>query len=132
MNSMNNVADAEKGTRANIWSDPRFQARLRRRYASERRFKALGIGAITAALLCLVVLLTSITSNGYSAFRQTYMAIDVTLDASLIDPKGTGDPSIIRRGDFGSIVKRAMRAEFPHVKKRRAKRRLTKLASSGA
>ena len=48
-------------------------ARTRRRNASERRFRLLGLSAVGVGLLALVVLLTSVLGNGLSAFRQTWI-----------------------------------------------------------
>ncbi|NKC12603.1 MAG: phosphate ABC transporter permease PstA [Gammaproteobacteria bacterium] len=117
---------------SNLWDDPRFQRRLSKRYAAEKRFRLCGIAAIALALICLLVLLTAIVGNGTGALRQTYMAIDVYFDPARIDPKRTGDPEIIRQGDFGGVVKAAMRKAFPQVEGRRSKRRLYKLVSPGA
>ena len=45
--------------------------RTRHRHASERRFRILGLIAVTFGILALVGLLTSILANGLSSFRQT-------------------------------------------------------------
>ncbi|MFN0262386.1 phosphate ABC transporter permease PstA [Tepidamorphus sp. 3E244] len=66
---------------------------LKRRYAAERRFKMMGIGAVSIAVLALVFLLISILSNGLSAFSQTFLQFDVTLDSGTLDKKGNANPS---------------------------------------
>lgn len=131
---MSNDTPLSAGTQrpTNVWEDERFQRRLKQRYAAEKRFRLAGIGAITLAMLFLATLLGSIVSKGYTAFEQTFMAIDVHLDAEVIDPRGTLDPAVIRKGDFGALVKASMRAAFPEVRSRRDKRKLYGIVSSGA
>ena len=101
-------------------------AHLRKRYRAEARFKMYGIAAIFAALAMLAVLLGSIVSTGVSAFTQTEIALDVTLDSSQIDP------AAIARGNYRKIVRDAIRAQFPDVSGRRDLRNLYKIVSSGA
>ncbi len=59
-----------------------FDKRLKRRYNAERRFKRLGLLAIFIALGFLVFLLSTIIGNGYSAFRQTVIQLDISFDKS--------------------------------------------------
>jgi phosphate transport system permease protein len=108
------------------------KAGLRRRYAAERRFKAYGIAAIGVALLMLGILFGTIIANGWSAFRQTHVQIDVLVDAAEIDPDGNRDPKILSRGDYEKLIKLSLREMFPDVKKRKEKRELYDLVSSGA
>jgi len=68
-------------------------SRTQKRNASEARFRAYGLAAVVVAMLALVVLLTSVLSNGLGAFRQTFVVFDITLDAKPIDPKGNRDPA---------------------------------------
>ena len=66
--------------------------RTRRRNAAEARFKAYGMVAIGVGLLALVVLLTSIISNGRGAFYQTYITLQIELPSAVLDKTGTGLP----------------------------------------
>ncbi|WP_413876312.1 phosphate ABC transporter permease PstA [Albidovulum sp.] len=68
-------------------------ARVRRRNAAEARFRAFGLIAIVTALLALVWLLAAILSAGLPAFRQTFVTFPVTLDAAVLDTKGSRDPA---------------------------------------
>ncbi len=104
-------------------------AGLAKRYAAEKRFRAYGLGAIIFALLCLAGLFVSIIGNGYTAFQQTRIAINITFDPAMIDPQGTGDPEVIATGDFAGLIKVAMRNSFPDVTGRRDKRKLYGLVS---
>jgi len=108
------------------------QARLARRYAAEKRFKLVGLGAIVLGLIFLTLLFVSIVSKGYPAFQQTYVQLDIHFDAERLDPGGTRDPKVLAKGDFGGIVKASLRAMFPDVSGRREKRELYGLISSGA
>lgn len=59
-----------------------FQARLAKRYASERRFKALGLGAILFSVIVLALLLVSMTFNGAGGFMRAELAIPVDFKAA--------------------------------------------------
>ncbi|OOY03598.1 phosphate ABC transporter permease PstA [Thioclava sp. F28-4] len=72
-------------------------ARTKRRNASEKRFKALGIGAIGIGLAFLVILLVTIVSNGATAFQQTFVEVPVYLDAAKLDKKGNRDPEDLKK-----------------------------------
>jgi len=113
-------------------SADRVRQSLKRRHGSEKRFKFYGLLAISIGLIFLVLLFASIIGNGYTALSQTMMQIEVELDADKIDPKGTGDEKALRAGDYGGIVKAALRKEFPDVKKRKEKKKLYGIVSSGA
>lgn len=55
---------------------------LAKRYKKEKRFKMLGLSAIVFSLLFLVFLFSSIFLNGYKAFFQTAIQIDIFFDRS--------------------------------------------------
>lgn len=86
-------------------------ARTRRRNASERRFRLLGLAAVGLGLLALVVLLTSVLGNGLSAFRQTWITVPVTLDAALLDKEGNRNPEEMRQVTtlgYGKLLEAAL------------------------
>jgi phosphate transport system permease protein len=77
-------------------------ARTKKRNAAERRFRMYGIIAIGIAVLALVSLLTSVVANGSSAFRQTFITMDIYLDPAVLDKKGTGSiEDITKVSTFG-------------------------------
>jgi phosphate transport system permease protein len=108
------------------------RAGMKRRYAEERRFRFYGRLAIGAGLLFLTLLFTSIIANGYSAFVQSFIQLEVYFDPELLDPQGTRDPRQLATADYGGLVKQSLRNDFPDVSGRRDKRALYALVSSGA
>ena len=105
---------------------PEFNKRLKRRYRAEQSFKLMGIGAIFIALAFLVFLLSTILMSGYSAFKQTYIKLDVTLDKEYFPDED------LAKGDFQGIVKASLYSMFTEVSGRRDKRMLNNLVSKGA
>ena len=105
--------------------------RLKARYAAERRFRLIGLGAILFSLLALAVLLITIASNGFTAFRQTYLRLNVEFSAEQIAPVGTTDPQQIMQGNYGGIIIAALEKRFPEVQSRSELRRLQALISPG-
>ncbi|MEM8849356.1 MAG: phosphate ABC transporter permease PstA [Pseudomonadota bacterium] len=67
--------------------------RTSKRNAAEKRFRVYGLVAVCTGILMLVLLLTSILSNGLSSFRQTTIDVVVELSAERLDPAGTRDPA---------------------------------------
>ena len=108
------------------------QARLKRRYAAERRFRLYGIFAVLIAAGMLGLLLATIVGKGYGAFYRTDIRLEVTLDPSVIDPAGTKDPDAIMQADYTKLLRESLRQLFPGVTGRTDKRDLNALVSSGA
>ncbi len=104
----------------------KMQAGLQRRYRAERLFKRLGIGAIAVTILFLLLLFSSICINGYTAFQQTWMEIDVTFS------EGAFDHENLRSANYPSLVKASLCQMFPGAKSRGEKRLLYSLVSSQA
>ncbi|MFZ5557413.1 MAG: phosphate ABC transporter permease PstA [Pseudomonadota bacterium] len=107
-------------------------AGMGRRRAAEKRFRFYGQAAIGLGLLFLVLLFTSIIANGYTAFWQTYVKLDLRLDPAVIDPDGKRDPAQIRGADFSALIKENLREMFPGVTDRRERFALYGLVSNGA
>ncbi len=66
--------------------------RTKRRQAQERRFRMMGLAAVTFGIIALFGLLGSILSNGVSSFRQTYITLDIYLDPAKLDKAGNRNP----------------------------------------
>ena len=105
---------------------------LKARYRAERRFQFYGKLAIGLGLLFLSMLFFSILSKGLPAFQQTYMELEVTFDRQYVDPQGDGSLESLAAGDYGGLVKQTLRKRFPEVNKRREKRALYSIVSTGA
>ncbi|MCG7933801.1 MAG: DUF3333 domain-containing protein, partial [Candidatus Thiodiazotropha taylori] len=110
----------------------RVQQGLDRRYRKERHFRWLGLGAIILGLLFVSFLFITIISNGYTAFQQTYVKLDVFYDPEMITPIGETDPEVLSRANYGGLIKASMRQMFPEVTNRREKKVLYGLISTGA
>ncbi len=121
-------------------SDPRstssvmqtVEAGLRRRRRAEARFRLYGLISVLAGVSFLAFLFTSIVSNGYSAFSQTHINLDVALDEELIDPRGEREEKAIARADYNAVVRNALMEYFPDVSGRTQRRALSRLVSSEA
>ncbi|MGI9303964.1 MAG: phosphate ABC transporter permease PstA [Gammaproteobacteria bacterium] len=107
-------------------------AGLKRRHAKERRFKFVGMLSVLMSMIFLAVMLITIASNGYSAFWQTFVKIDVNYDTEVIDPTGERDAQTLSRANYKKLVKNALKEAFPDVEGRRNVRRLNRLISSDA
>lgn len=99
---------------------------LAKRYKKERRFKMLGLVSILFSLLFLIFLFSSIFLNGYKAFYQTSITLDVFFDPAVLDVK---DPA---SANYSALIKQSLRTSFPEVKKRKEKKKLYGLVSSGS
>jgi phosphate transport system permease protein len=108
------------------------RASLPRRYRAEARFKAYGIIALVLALSFLGLLLTSIISNGYTAFQQSYMQLEFNLDPEVVDPDGDGSEASLRAGNYLAVVRNSLYDLFPEVTSRNDRRALSSLVSTGA
>jgi len=105
---------------------------LAKRYRAEKRFKAYGIASIGFGLICLVFLFTDIIGKGYTAFVQSYIQLEVNLDADTLDISDPSDPNQIAGANYMGVVKKALRERFPEVSGRRDKRKLYRLVSNGS
>ncbi|WP_078120761.1 phosphate ABC transporter permease PstA [Thiosocius teredinicola] len=110
----------------------KVNASLKKRYAREKRFKVLGLGAVLLGLFFVSVLFIDIVGKGYTAFVQTHLELEVYFDPEVIDPEGTRDPQVIARADYRKIARQPLKELFPDVSGRRDKRALNSILSSGA
>ncbi len=107
-------------------------ASLKRRYAKERRFRRIGLGAVILGLLFVAALFLDIASKGYSAFVQSHVELEVFFDPAVIDPEGSRDLEAIARADFRKIARAPLAELFPNLTSRSDKRALYGLLSTGA
>ena len=117
---------------SSIHTSDAMTRRLARRRAAERRFRAYGIIAITLAIAALATLFVSIAGNGYTAFQQTFIEIEVTYDPEALGIGEDRDTAALSAANYSGLVKKTMRDMFPDVKARKAKRALYRIVSLGA
>ena len=75
-----------------------FEARLKKRYAAERRFKAFGLGAILFSVAVVLFLLGTMTLNGIGGFQRVELEvpIDFTQAGIAADPATMDQPGAIQ------------------------------------
>jgi phosphate transport system permease protein len=75
-----------------------FEARLKKRYAAERRFKAAGLGAILFSVAVLLFLLVTMTINGIGGFQRVTLQVPVDFgEVGLTIPAGVSDRATVVR-----------------------------------
>ena len=99
---------------------------LQQRRRKESTFQWAGRIAIIISLAFLVAMVGSIFLTGKSAIYQTELALKVDLGPDVVDPND------IDAASYDTIVKDALRAEFPDVSDRKELRALKGLVSSDA
>lgn len=104
----------------------RVKVGLAKRYRREKRFRLFGLGSIVASIGFLGLLFVTIGANGWSAFQQTEILLDISFDGAQFDVDN------LSSANYGALVKNSMRSLFPEVKGRTDKRKLYKLVSTGA
>lgn len=104
-------------------------AGLPRRRRREFMFKMLGMVATAVGVLFLGVFFASLIGEGSSAFKQTYLKLDVELSEDVIAPGGELD---LAYADFDGLVRNALRKEVPEVSGRSDRRQLYRIVSIGA
>jgi len=68
-----------------------FARRLKKRYAAERRFKALGLGAVAFSVAVLIFLLGTMLWNGIGGFQRVEVAVPIDLTAAGL----SADPAVL-------------------------------------
>ncbi|MGI9248350.1 MAG: DUF3333 domain-containing protein, partial [Woeseiaceae bacterium] len=105
------------------------EAGLAKRRRKESLFRLLGILATAVGVLFLGVFFANLIAKGSTAFKQTFVQLDIELDAEVIAPGGELD---LQYADFDGLVRKALRAQFPEVTSRGDRRALYRLVSVGA
>jgi phosphate transport system permease protein len=99
------------------WSSDAMQRRIRKRYAAERRFRLLGLGAVAIAAGFLALLLVIMLGNGVRGFTAAQIQLDVDLPRSglVLDRAALGGPqaeNALRAADFEGAVRQAALAQY--------------------
>ncbi|QHL90298.1 phosphate ABC transporter permease PstA [Sphingomonas changnyeongensis] len=67
----------EAGRTPTDWKGAAMQRRIKRRYAAERRFRLIGLGAVMLSAAFLAFLLVVMIANGWRGFTRTEVRLDV-------------------------------------------------------
>ena len=78
---MNKAAISPVDPTPTDWKGEEMQKRIKKRYASERRFKALGLSAIILSAGFLAFLLIVMMGNGFRGFTQTELPLEIDFPA---------------------------------------------------
>jgi phosphate transport system permease protein len=77
-------------------------------------------------------LAVTVVAQGYSAFWQTRIVLDVKITAEDVDPAGTRLPESLSLGDYQAVVRDGLRSLFPEVSSRADRRALYDFLSNAA
>jgi phosphate transport system permease protein len=99
------------------------KARLKARYAAERRFKWMGAAAVAVSAIFLVLLLSTIIREALPALQMNYLTLPIDLSAAAQDPASA---------DYDKIVQDALTAKFPQAESRQDRRLVRGLISTGS
>jgi phosphate transport system permease protein len=99
------------------WNGAQMRRRIRRRYAAERRFRLLGLGAILVSAGFLAFLLINMFANGIGGFARTEIRVDVDFPRSalFLDPaalQGFGAEQALANADFDRALTEAAEAQY--------------------
>ena len=115
-------------TRGNTTRE-KVEAGLPRRRRKEVMFRAVGMLATTVGVLFLGVFFATLIADGASAFRQTFLKLDIEFSEEVLAPAGELD---IAYADFDGLVRAALREAVPEASGRSERRALYRLVSVGA
>lgn len=107
----------------------RVAASMVARRRKETLFRLSGALATAAGIGFLAVFLLSLISQGWSAFSQTFVTLDIEYRQDLLLSNGQFDPSA---ADYDALVTEALLQRFPQVTERTDRRQLARLISIGA
>jgi len=99
------------------WGSSEMTGRIARRYAAERRFRWIGLGAILLSAGFLALLLFTMVSNGARGFTRTEVRLDVDFAkaALFLDPatvRASGDKAALAGSDLQNVVSKAAEARY--------------------
>lgn len=86
----------------------------------------MGLSAIGISLFFVGFLFISIFSDGYKAFQQTFVQLEINLDPAEFTNEN------LATANYPGLIKASLREMFPNVQDRRDKKQLYALASPGA
>lgn len=116
MSTLPPEAPARAGTgrarSATDWKSPAMTKRLSRRYASERLFQLVGLGALVIAVGFLALLLFTMLKNGLSGFVQTQVQVEAFLDPEALELGTDRSEAALRSANFIEAYNRGLKASL--------------------
>ena len=105
------------GSVQNRWTAESMQRRLRRRYASERLFRRVGVAAISLSVIFLAFLLWNMGSKGISGFShyEAALPIDFATSDLFLDPatiRGPEARQTVSAADLAGAITKAAEAAY--------------------
>ena len=99
------------------WTDKEMHKRVRRRYASEQRFRALGFAAVSISVLFLAFLLYSMGAKGLGGFvqYQAELPIDFPKSSLFLDPatlRGPDAAQTVASADLETAISQTATATY--------------------
>jgi phosphate transport system permease protein len=99
------------------WTDGSMRKRLRRRYASERWFRGIGLAAVSLSVLFLAFLLYSMAAKGLSGFwhYEAQLPIDFARSDLFLDPatlRGPDAAQTVAGADLEGAISKAATAAY--------------------
>jgi len=107
----------------------KVDASLKRRLRKEFLFRTTGMLATAVGVVFLAVFFATLIGKGSSAFKQTYLLLDIELSEEVIAPDGEMD---LAYADFDGLVRTALRRGLPEASGRSERREMNRLVSIGA
>ncbi|MDG1662569.1 MAG: phosphate ABC transporter permease PstA [Pseudomonadales bacterium] len=105
---------------------------LAKRYAREKRFKLLGFGSVMIGFAALVFLLVTIVGDGWGAFKQSSVRLQLNFDQSVLSIEDVADEEQWQYGNYIGVIKAALRQRFPEMTSRAQKKLIYRMVSPGA
>jgi phosphate transport system permease protein len=110
----------------------KIKAKLKKRYAAEKRFQWYGRIAVLTGFVFLFILLADIISKGTPAFTHNFIKVSVNLDPTEMGVPADAGSEELYDADYLSVIRSSLREMFPDVEGRKQKRQLYRLISVGA
>ena len=107
----------------------KVEAGLPRRRRKEFLFRSVGMLATAVGIVFLGVFFASLIADGSTAFKQTFLKLDIELSEDTLAPDGELD---LAYADFDGLVRSALRDALPEVSGRSERRELYRIVSIGA
>ena len=106
---------------------------LASRYAREKRFQLYGRGAVLVGFVFLALLLIDIVVKAWPAFSATEIQLDIAVDRASLELPAQGELTgdMLNGINYSGAIRQALRDLFPEVSKRKDKKLLYRLVSSG-